>query len=42
MGSFLCIYNGPLKAKISRPCQKVDSVRFDDQYEHINPMENYD
>ena len=29
-----------LQDKISCPCPKVNSVRFEDPYDHINPMEN--
>ena len=31
---------GPLQATIYPPCPKLNSVFFDDPYEHINPMEN--
>ena len=31
----------PPQATISRPLQKVNSVRFEDPYNHINPMENH-
>ena len=31
---------GPLQAKNACPITNVISVRFDDPYDHINPMEN--